>query len=248
MFYFSKGINKGFLDLGDFLLKRYKKKRYDPNEFDLMRSTIGYMSNTGNFIIKIGGFYWYNVDLNTTNYENIFLDLKKYHKEIKLPIRYYELDSWWYPKFNDSYNRGGIKKYEPNPKLLPNGFRYLRMKLDTPLATHSRYYSSDNVYQNEYKFLHQPKASIPLQVEYFNMKFAQLKSWGVTHLIYDWLESIYEFMPIVATDVSTARNYLLNMNNAALNNDLSISIININIVLCMPTVNFYFNKGIRYYY
>jgi hypothetical protein len=128
----GEGINNGFERWGDLLLRRYGKQRYDTtNTNDIFRSKLGYNTNTG-------GFYWYNTEPGM-NYEETILSVKKYHVSIGVPVRYYELDSWWYYKeHNSTGEHGGIKFYEPRPDIFPNGLNYVQQKLSTPLVVHHK--------------------------------------------------------------------------------------------------------------
>lgn len=98
MMYGGQGINGLMEEWGDLMLQKYGKQRRRPEE-DFFSSYLGYFTDTG-------AIYWYNTE-DGCNYETTMIDVKKYHTSIQLPIRYYELDSWWYFKGNGSVEESG---------------------------------------------------------------------------------------------------------------------------------------------
>lgn len=222
----NEGINQVLRHWGEILLSSYGKKHpKDEEDFlsDFFISKLGYYTDTG-------AYYWYNTEPNST-YEKTMIDLRNYHRSAKIPIGYYELDSYWYYKQNNNTGEhGGIKFYEPRPDVFPSGIKNLQKTVfQTPLIVHHKYYSTDNIYQTFYKFVNgsDGKVSLPVDQRFFNKIFSQIKSWGVEILIQDWLSSIYEDMPEASYDVETARQYHLHLSGAAKQS-------NIKIIYCMP--------------
>src|SRR5690348_1673836 len=85
-----------------------------------------------------------------------------------------ELDSWWYFKGNNSVvESGGIKLWQPRPDVFPSGMEYIQQQLGTPLVTHSKYYSQDNEYQQNFDFMVESQAALPLQIEYWQYIMSQ---------------------------------------------------------------------------
>lgn len=182
----GSGINSLLESWGDLMLQRYGKQRRKPGT-DFISSYLGYFTDTG-------GYYWYNTEPNK-NYQTTIVDVLNYHKSIQLPIRYYELDSWWYYKGNNSVGEsGGIKLWEPRPDIFPDGMDGIQSILNTPLVTHSKYYSPDNEYKKKFPFMIEEQAAIPLTGDFWNFIMSQAASWGVTTWEQDWLASIFELM------------------------------------------------------
>lgn len=71
---------------------------------------------------------------------------------------------------------------------------YIQSIFQTPIMTHSKYYSPDNDYRSMYPFLIEEKTALPLSLEFWDMIMGQAASWGVTTFEQDWLESIFELM------------------------------------------------------
>ena len=159
------------------------------------------------------------IETKYSTYEKTFIQLKEYHLRNQIPVQYYELDSYWYYKQNNNTGEhGGIKLYEPRSDIFPNGIDTLQREiLQTPLIVHHKYYSTDNLYQDEYQFFNgsDGKVSLPLEQRFFNKIFSQIKQWGVEILIQDWLSSVYEDMPESSWDVRTAREYHLHLAGGA---------------------------------
>ncbi|CAF1021377.1 unnamed protein product [Adineta steineri] len=222
----NQGINKIVNQWGKLLLQYYGKQHINQHENfhdDFYISKLGYFTDTG-------AYYWYHTESNLT-YEQTFINLKEYHLKQQIPVQYYELDSYWYYKQNNyTGEHGGIKLYEPRPDVFPNGIESLRRDiLKTPLIVHHKYYSTDNLYQDKYRFLNgsDGKVSLPLDQRFFNKIFSQIKQWGVEILIQDWLSSVYEDMPDSSYDVYTAREYHLHLAEGAKQ-------AGIKLIYCMP--------------
>jgi hypothetical protein len=224
----NQGINHIINLWGKFMLQYYGKEHIKEQknfQNDFYISKLGYYTDTG-------AYYWYHTEANLT-YEQTFIRLKEYHLQQKIPIQYYELDSYWYYKQNNNKGEhGGIKLYEPRPDVFPNGMEKLQASiLKTPLIVHHKYYSTDNLYQNKYQFVNgsDGKVSLPIDQKFFNKIFSQIKQWGVEILIQDWLSSVYEDMPEASYDVQTAREYHLHLAEGAKQ-------AGIKLIYCMPLI------------
>ncbi|CAF4651639.1 unnamed protein product, partial [Rotaria magnacalcarata] len=222
----KQGINQIVKLWGKLMLQYYGKqhiKELKDLHRDFYVSKLGYYTDTG-------AYYWYHTESNLT-YEQTFIKLKQYHVNERIPIQYYELDSYWYYKQNNyTGEHGGIMLYEPRPDVFPNGIDGLqRDVLHTPLIVHHKYYSTDNLYQNTYRFVNGSVGgvSLPLDQTFFNKIFSQVKQWGVEILIQDWLSSVYEDMPESSWDVQTAREYHIHLAQGAKQ-------AGVKIIYCMP--------------
>uniref|UniRef100_A0A2C9LGW2 Uncharacterized protein n=1 Tax=Biomphalaria glabrata TaxID=6526 RepID=A0A2C9LGW2_BIOGL len=47
-----------------------------------------------------GAYYYYKTRDNNTNYQDTLLAIQSYGLQMKIPYRYFQLDSWFYPKDN----------------------------------------------------------------------------------------------------------------------------------------------------
>ena len=124
VFYFGKGIRNSFDGWGSLLRKWHKKER--PGLYaDVGLSYLGYWTDNG--------AYYYYKTIKGLNYEQTLLKIKDEADRIGVPFRYFQLDSWWYPKVTDKksgigvfdvvkhFISGGAIKWEARPELFPDG-------------------------------------------------------------------------------------------------------------------------------
>src|SRR5205085_9373220 len=91
-------------------------------------------------------------------------------QKLGVPIRYVQLDSWWYSKTTTSasgkkggefknknlprgeWNRyGGLLEYKAHKDLFPDGLAAFQQKLGLPLITHNRWVDRNSFYQERYR-------------------------------------------------------------------------------------------------
>ena len=88
-----------------------------------------------------GAAYYYGTQGNAS-YETTLKAVRSYHLDSHIPVRYYQLDSWWYTKGLDD----GTLLWAPNPATIPSGLTRLAHTLNAPLALHNRYWSATTPY------------------------------------------------------------------------------------------------------
>lgn len=84
----SDSINKGFEEWGN-LMRTYYNKTYDKLARDITNNYLGYWTDNGMC-------YWYHS--GKQDYEHKMLEIISTAKEDGLPIKYLDIDSWWYFK------------------------------------------------------------------------------------------------------------------------------------------------------
>ena len=87
--------------------------------------------------------------------------------EISLPVRYYNIDSWWYQKSVSAFKRrlmgwfgrivgwglfGGALRYEPDPHHMHFSVKELSSALGAPIVAHHRWFNADTPYQEDHPF------------------------------------------------------------------------------------------------
>ena len=67
-------------------------------------------------------------------YEETVHAIVNHYKQIDLPIKYFQLDSWWY--FKGLYD--GVKNWTERPDIFPGGLRQLHETIEMPIVAHNR--------------------------------------------------------------------------------------------------------------
>ena len=178
---FGQGIHATFKRWGDLLRQYYgvsPKDRY----LDVMTSSLGYFTDNG-------AYYYYN-PLPKKKYDQTLLAVKAKADELRIPYRYYHLDSWWYRKSVQQWNRkllgnlgrilggglyGGTIRWEPDPEALDMPLVELSAQLGTPFSAHNRWYAVDSPYTQEFHFVQEGGRSMPDDPKFWQhiMKYCQ---------------------------------------------------------------------------
>jgi hypothetical protein len=211
----GQGLNETFYNWGSILLDYAGKPRTLPDA-DVLIQYLGYWTDNG-------AYYYYITEPNKT-YSETMIDVYKYVVSTGLPIKSYQFDSWWYFKgIND-----GVSLWEPMPSIFPEGMGYVDENMDhMPLALHNRYFSPDNQYQKNFSFIIEPTIALPMEEALFTYIMNKAKGWGMVLYEQDWLVTTYMTMDATQNNVTNARNWLLNMGNAA-------KALGLTIQYCMP--------------
>ncbi|KAL5016032.1 hypothetical protein ScPMuIL_005621 [Solemya velum] len=213
MFYYGMdGINKTIGQWGK-LMRDYYRKNEDYRRADLTVNYLGYWTDQG-------AYYYYLTEPNKT-YEQTVLDIKKEADSQKIPYRYFQYDSWFYPKGP----KGGVKTWEPTAEAFPNGFMYVYNQTGWPAAAHNRWWSSTTTYavQNggQYQFILDPPKAIPTEEVFWEFLFKDAKKWGLILYEQDWLYIEFN-QTATLTNLTLGRTWMNQMGRAAANNGLTI--------------------------
>ena len=109
--------------------------------------------------------------------------LADYHRNSHIPVRYYQLDSWWYQKGSDS----GTTIWRARKDTLPAGIEQLSRDLRVPLALHNRYWSQSTPSLKSGGFLLGEGASVPQNKSFYEDLFHRAKRWDCCLYEQDWL-------------------------------------------------------------
>ncbi|XP_063585588.1 uncharacterized protein LOC134762973 [Penaeus indicus] len=91
-----------------------------------------------------GAYHYYN-PLPFANFRDAVLDVYNHSVQNDVPIRYLQLDSWWYHKGEG----GGVKNWTEIPYIIPDGIGNLYETTGWPIIAHNRYFSSDTDYARQ---------------------------------------------------------------------------------------------------
>jgi hypothetical protein len=215
IYYSSNGINELIQNWGITMQNVYLRT----NKYRLNDLTINYLG----YYTDNGAFYYYNTE-SKMNYEQTILHIKE---NLSIPIHYIQLDSWWYYKGLGD----GVKQWTSRPEIFPDDLKGLSEKLNRfSLVGHNRYWSSDNIYLNNYNFLidNINFKSLPLGNDSFWIDLFNKSSneWNLILYEQDWMNhQTIDFIPL-RQKINLGRDWLISMGNAA-------NLFNINIQYCM---------------
>lgn len=214
------------------------------NDADIGLRYLGYWTDNG-------ATYYYNFD-PALGYGGTLEALAAHYRERAIPIRYLQLDSWWYYKsLTDpegrpgstknsalpvgEWNRyGGLLKYEAHPGVLPGGLAAFQKKIGLPLITHNRWIDPASPYHDKYKI----SGYAAVDLAWWNDIVGYLANGGVVCYEQDWLNVIYDHSPALSTTVDAGNAFAGNMAAAAQARNLSVQ-------YCMALPRFYL-QGSRY--
>ncbi|MGB7769906.1 MAG: hypothetical protein WBN22_13775 [Verrucomicrobiia bacterium] len=192
-----------------------------------------------------GATYYYNYE-PALGYAGTLEKLAARYRDEGIPIRYLQLDSWWYDKTftgpdgkaggtknsrlpAGEWNRyGGLLKYEADPAVLPDGLAGLG------LITHNRWIDPASPYRDHYKI----SGFAAVDPKWWDDIMGYLADGGVFCYEQDWLSEIYYHSPELQTVPGVGDAFADNMARAARERGLSLQ-------YCMALPRF-FLQGARY--
>ncbi|HTT57450.1 MAG TPA: hypothetical protein VMF63_10095 [Opitutaceae bacterium] len=240
---FGHGINATWDTWGRALIDRQGTVR-PANNADVGLRYLGYWTDNG-------ATYYYNYD-PSLGYAGTLAALVKHERDTGVPIRYLQLDSWWYyktltgpdgrsgtpknPNLPDGeWNRyGGLLKYAAHPAVLPDGLQGFQKRIGLPLITHNRWMDPASPYRLAYEI----SGYAAIDPRWWDEIMAYLSSGGVTCYEQDWLDVICAHSPALASTVDAGNAFTDNMARAAKMRGISLQ-------YCMAPPCF-FLQGSRY--
>ncbi|MFP3259268.1 MAG: hypothetical protein RXQ57_07440 [Caldivirga sp.] len=177
-----------------------------------------------------GGMYWYRT-LPGMNYMETMMEVKRYMDSNGIGVRYYQVDSWWYPKNPDD---GGAIEYREVPEL-GGDLKKMAEMLGPLVSVHLRYISKASPYVNKYSSVVTSNATCITEPErYFDDVLRVLKDKGVLSVKHDWLTTIRQrCSEVYMTRVGMLERYLDSLLTTAKKYGILVE-------LCMPDSYHYF--------
>ena len=241
---FGKGINKTWDLWGGALLDLQGSKR-PAEDADAVLKYLGYWTDNG-------ANYYYNYDFDK-GYAGTLQSLVERYRQEQIPIRYLQLDSWWYYKTTTDadgklgkekksnklpageWNRyGGLLEYKAHTDLFPNGLDAFQKTIGLPLITHNRWIDPASPYHQQYKI----SGIAAVDPKWWDRIADYMKTSGIVTYEQDWLDRIYTYSPAFSSDVGTGEAFLDNMARACKEQGITVQ-------YCMP-YPCYFMQGSRY--
>ncbi|WP_291767787.1 hypothetical protein [Caldivirga sp. UBA161] len=194
-----------------------------------IEANINYL-NSLQYWTDTGGMYWYRT-LPGMNYAQTMLEIKRYMDDNGIGVKYYQVDSWWYPKNPED---GGALEYHEVPEL-GSDLGSLSRVLGPIISLHIRYPSRTSPYAQRYPSRVVKNATCITQPEdYFNDLVKSLKDKGVYSIKHDWLTTLRQrCSEVYMSEVGALERYLDALFNAAEKYSMLIE-------LCMPDLYHYF--------
>ncbi len=238
------GINKTW-DLWGHSLISLQGSTRPSDDADTTLKYLGYWTDNG-------AGYYYNYDSNK-GYAGTLEALVQRYRQEQIPIRYLQLDSWWYYKTTTDadgkkgnakkveklpegeWNRyGGLLEYKAHTNLFPNGLDTFQKSIGLPLITHNRWIDPASPYVQQYKI----SGIAAVDPKWWDHIAAYLKQSGIVTYEQDWLDRIFTYSPAFSSNVGTGEAFLDNMSRACGEEGITMQ-------YCMP-YPCYFMQGSRY--
>ncbi len=217
--YAGDGINKTLSDWGSQLLTLGGKSRASENS-DPSLNYLGYWTDNG-------AYYYYKPESDKT-FADTFIDLAADFRQRAIPVRYYQLDSWWYHKGPDE----GVSLWQPRADVFPDGIAHLHKALALPFVMHNRWWSTEAPRQYKYPFFQGDRCSLPADYTFWQYLMNEARNCGCVVYEQDWLNVQYDRADFLRNSVAVADQWLSSMDRAATS-------ANLHIQYCMPLPQYY---------
>ena len=214
------------------------------NDADIGLKYLGYWTDNGTY-------YYYNYDRDL-GYGGTLLELAKHFRDEQIPVKYLQLDSWWYYKtFTDpdgktgksksaklpqgEWNRyGGLLEYRAHPAVFPDGLEAFHREVGLPLITHNRWVDPASPYQAKYHI----SGYAAVDPAFWREIIGYVAGAGVVTYEQDWLNEIYQHSPELASSVNAGDEFSNGMAAASASNRMTMQ-------YCMALPSF-FLQGSKY--
>ncbi|KAK3742202.1 hypothetical protein RRG08_056560 [Elysia crispata] len=212
----DRGVNQAMRDWGAIMTYLHGKSS-KARDSDLTLTHLGYWTDNG-------AYYYYNTEKGK-NYEDTIVDEVAYLKAQGLPVKYLQIDSWFYPKGHVK----GTKTWTPEKSIFPDGFKGLYEKTQLPIACHNRYWDNDTTYARynggKYNFISDVKTgyAVPDDQQFWLDLFNSTKAWG-PFILYeqDWLNEETDRNLALLSNLTLGAEWLTQMGHAAEKHGITI--------------------------
>ena len=224
---FDVGVNTAWDTWGTALTDLQGKHR-PSNDADIGLRYLGYWTDAG-------AAYWYNYEQGL-GYAGTLETLVQRYREEGIPLRYLQLDSWWYSKTltgpggeslkprnpdlpAEEWNRyGGLLKYEAHPTVFPGGLAAFQKKVGLPLIAHNRWIDPQSPYHENYAI----SGIAAVDPKFWQEIMGYTSSANVVTYEQDWLNVIYKYSPALGTTPTAGDAFTDGMARAAQEKGMSL--------------------------
>ncbi|CAG5129545.1 unnamed protein product, partial [Candidula unifasciata] len=214
----NTGVGDAFDGWGGIMRRVYNKteevREYHQSQ-DLSLTHLGYWTDNG-------AYYYYNTEQGK-NYEDTLLSAKADWTNRKIPYKYLQIDSWFYPK--DSTK--AVTTWDATEDIFPQGIRAFEQKIDLPLVAHNRYWSINTTYSKLqggfFDFVTGDHLSLPNEEFFWQFLIGHgTLEWGLIVYEQDWLNVQFLNSEFLINDLYLARTWLKQMGAAAATHGVKI--------------------------
>jgi hypothetical protein len=241
---FAGGVNAAWDSWGTALLRLVSLGPRPDADVGAAGRYLGYWTDNG-------AYYYYNYDPGL-GYGATLEALVQHLRARGVPVRYLQLDSWWYYKSladpngriggaknpalpEGEWNRyGGLLRYEAHPGVLPGGLATFQRRLDLPLVTHNRWIDPASPYHGKYRI----SGVAALDPLFWGDLMQYLSESGVVTYEQDWLSVIYRHSGELSAHPDAGEAFMDEMADAASARGLTLQ-------YCMALPR-HFLQGARY--
>lgn len=173
-----------------------------------------------------GSHYYYQFDKDK-GYAGTLETLRDDWRKRGIPLRYLQLDSWWYPKAGlvkekrdgskvvdpDTFGWNGIGGtwvYNAAPELFPDGLSAFQKAIDLPLIAHGRGVDPKSPYAQTYQLA----GEAPIDHAYWEAAARRLFDSGVVCYEQDWLSEIYKDSAPLSSTIEAGTQFTTEMSTA----------------------------------
>ena len=217
---FARGVNAAW-DLWGGALVRLQGGARPANDADPGLRYLGYWTDHG-------ATYYYDYERRLGYAGTLEALISRYRAE-HIPIRYLQLDSWWYSKTltdpegregtpknpslpHEEWNRyGGLLTYAAHPALFPQGLAAFQERIGLPLILHNRWIDPASPYHHDYRI----SGLAASDRRWWDMIMDYLVGVHAATYEQDWLDVIYERSPALPDTPGAAEEFTAGMAGAA---------------------------------
>jgi hypothetical protein len=217
---FGVGVNTTWDSWGRALLRLQGVHR-PSNDADIGLRYLGYWTDNG-------ATYYYDYD-RRLGYDGTLQALVRRYRDEAIPIRYLQLDSWWYYKTltdpdghpgtpknpglpHEEWNRyGGLLRYEAHPGVFRAGLAGFQREVGLPLIVHNRWIDPASPYHARYNI----SGFAALDPAWWKEIISYAAAAKTVTYEQDWLNVIYQHSPELATSLTAGEAFTGGMARAA---------------------------------
>lgn len=232
---FGKGVGATVRAWGR-ILTRLSGRSLPSPESEPLLADLGYWTDNG-------AAYYYRFDPQK-GYAGSLLDACASLRDKSVPVRYLQVDSWWYPKGEAATKpkkgkaaagagygwkgQGGIWTLTASPDIFPQGMQAFHDALKLPVIVHARWVDPNSPYRKQYEIA----GTAPVDARYWDNAAETLFRDGVICYEQDWLSAIYRDSPQLASIPDLGERFTQGMADAMARRGLTVQ-------YCMASPRFF---------